>query len=327
MNQILMTEPYKNKKEKKQKVREFRTEEQSIRSIIKFFAFAIILLGLCFTGNGAYAIYQEIEHTNSIDYPQVSSTQKGGLLTLKIQNNVGIKTIKYSLNGGTESILQGRGQRSIESQITLKEGNNRLEVSVIDNKNDQTNWIKNYILEEKAAPVIRITSEDPKIKITVTSETELDYIIYKYGDSSEIKISASQSSPYKIEAYIDNVLEIEQLLVVEAVDKDGYTSTEQQRVKGTTKPVIELTPSQTKAGVVNVKIKDNTELQMVVVYINGEEKLKTNPDKPIKEQPEYMSDGKEFNFGITVSKGVTEIKINAYNVDGQVTEYSNTIRY
>ena len=337
MNQILMTEPPSNKKShnKVKRIKEKREVQSNVQTIVRFFALAIILLGLCFSGSGSYAIYEDIQHKNNKDIPELSSTQMGNSVKLSIKNKVGIKTIKYSINDGIESIVQGKNQKTMEVPIELKAENNRLKVSIIDSKNDETAWVKNYIVGVNEAPAILISSEEPRVKITVTSDKELDYIVYKYGDNQEVRINASATNQYKIEAYVDNIVEIEQLLVVEAVDKQGNSSRQEKRIKGTTKPTIEVTANQTLAGGVDVKIKDNTELQMVVLYLNGEEKLKTNPDKPIKEQVAELSskgvsvtsDGKEISFTILVNRGTTQIKINAYNVDGQVTEYNNQIIY
>ena len=168
--------------------------------------------------------------------------------------------------------------------------------------------------------------------IDVTSDTQLDYIAYKYGDNAEVKKEATGDNKYKIEVYVDNIVETEQLLVVEAVDKNGNSSTKEQRVKGTKKPTITNTrayvdPNNSQSAIIEFEVKDNTGLQMIVVYLNGEEAYKTSTDKPIAEQPELLSDGKTFSFGIRVNPGETTIKINAYNVYNQVETYDNIIKF
>ena len=119
---------------------------------------------------------------------------------------------------------------------------------------------------------------------------------------------------------------------MEAVDKNGNSSKKEQLVKGTKKPTITNTsayvdPENSSLAIINFEVKDNTGLQMVVVYLNGEEAYKTSTDKPIAEQPELLSDGKTFSFGIRVSPGETSIKINAYNVYNQVESYENVIKF
>ena len=342
MNQILVTEQQpkernnrdnnsiNNKIIKPQKQRSSSTT--SVSSVARFFAVAIILLGICLSGSGSYAIYQEIKHNNEKDIPTVSASQYGRDLTLIIENKVGIKTVQYSINDGISTVIQGKGKKEVETPLTLVEGLNKLSVIVVDSKNDETEWIKNYTIDANTGPSIVIEEDKERAKITVTSDTQLDYIAYKYGDNAEVKKEATGDNKYKIEVYVDNIVETEQLLVVEAVDKNGNSSTKEQRVKGTKKPTITNTrayvdPNNSQSAIIEFEVKDNTGLQMVVVYLNGEEAYKTSTDKPIAEQPELLSDGKTFSFGIRVNPGETTIKINAYNVYNQVETYDNIIKF
>ena len=342
MNQILVTEEPKERNNRNNNIdinnkiikpqRQKTSSTTSIGSVARFFAFAIILLGICLSGSGSYAIYQEIKHNSEKDIPTVSASQYGRDLKLIIENKVGIKAVQYSINDGISSVVQGRGQKELETPITLVEGLNKLNVVVIDSKNDETEWVKNYTIDANTGPSIVIEEKDSKAKITITSDTQLDYVVYKYGDNEEVRVEAKTSSPQKIETYVDDIVETEQLLVVEAVDKNGNSSKKEQLVKGTKKPTITNTsayvdPQNSSLAIINFEVKDNTGLQMVVVYLNGEEAYKTSTDKPIAEQPELLSDGKTFSFGIRVSPGETTIKINAYNVYNQVESYENIIKF
>ena len=176
------------------------------------------------------------------------------------------------------------------------------------------------IVEEKdtTEPVITVQNEDPRIKITVTDDTALDYIIYKYGDNEEVKVEASEDDPTKIEAYIDNVLETQVTLKIEAVDKAQNFATKEQQVKGATKPKIEVVSDPTDQSYLIIRASDNEGLRMVVFYIN-EDEYKTDPNTSLNM--------KNFEYRQKVPKGETTIKVHAYNLSEQVSEFEGIYTY
>ena len=320
MNQILMTEQPKNK-EKKVKNKREKSGEIDIKSIIRFFAIIIMIFGICLSGNGAYALFQDIQQRNSASEPVVTTERKGNLINLIITNDVGIKSVKYWWNDSTETVVEGKNKNKVETTINIIPGNNKLTISVVDINNNTKQYVKNYIQEEQdtTEPVISISNEDPNIKITVTDDTALDYIVYKYGDNPEVKVYATDDNPNKIEAYIDDVEEAEVVLSVEAVDKAQNIASQDQKVKGTTKPKIEVTPDSSDPSYLIIKATDNDGLRMVVFYIN-EQEYKTNPNVALNT--------KEFEYRIQVPIGETKLRVIVYNLSEQITEYENdVIRY
>jgi len=317
MNQILITEDGNIKKNKNKK--EVKTT-LDIRSVVRFFAIVIIIFGLILSGSSAYGMFQDMQEKQSKSVPVVTTQRNGNAINLIAKNDIGIKTIKYSWNDSTETVVQGKNKTQVETTINIIPGNNKLNITVIDVNNAVTTYVKNYVQEEKdtTEPVITIQNEDPRIKITVTDDTALDYIVYKYGDNEEVKVEASENDPTKIETYIDNVLETQLTLKVEAVDKAQNFATQEQQVKGATKPKIEVVADPADPSYLIIKVTDNDGLRMVAYYVNGEE-YKTDPNVSLNM--------KYFEYRQQVQKGETNITVHAYNLSEQVSEFEGIYNY
>ena len=316
MNQILMTEAVNKNARNKSKI----SNSSDITAVVRFFAIIIMVFGLALSGSSAFGKVQNIQENKNKSIPVVSAERNGNSVKVIVKNDIGIKTIKYSWNDSTETVVQGRNKNQVETTINIIPGNNKLNMTVIDSNNGTTTYVKNYVQEEKdtTEPVITVQNEDPRIKITVTDDTALDYIIYKYGDNEEVKVEASEDNPTKIEAYIDNVLETQVTLKIEAVDKAQNFATKEQQVKGATKPKIEVVSDPTDQSYLIIRASDNEGLRMVVFYIN-EDEYKTDPNTSLNM--------KNFEYRQKVPKGETTIKVHAYNLSEQVSEFEGIYTY
>lgn len=316
MNQILMTEAVNKNAKNKSRV----SNSSDITAVVRFFAIIIMVFGLALSGSSAFGMVQNIQENKNKSIPVVSAQRNGNSVKITVKNDIGIKTIKYSWNDSTETVVQGRNKNQVETTINIIPGNNKLNMTVIDSNNGTTTYVKNYVQEEKDTiePVITVQNEDPRIKITVTDDTALDYIIYKYGDNEEVKVEASEDDPTKIEVYIDNVLETQVTLKIEAVDKAQNFATKEQQVKGATKPKIEVVSDPTDQSYLIIRASDNEGLRMVVFYIN-EDEYKTDPNTSLNM--------KNFEYRQKVPKGETTIKVHAYNLSEQVSEFEGIYTY
>ncbi len=316
MNQILMTEAVNKNAKNKSRV----SNSSDITAVVRFFAIIIMVFGLALSGSSAFGMVQNIQENKNKSIPVVSAQRNGNSVKITVKNDIGIKTIKYSWNDSTETVVQGRNKNQVETTINIIPGNNKLNMTVIDSNNGTTTYVKNYVQEEKdtTEPVITVQNEDPRIKITVTDDTALDYIIYKYGDNEEVKVEASEDDPTKIEGYIDNVLETQVTLKIEAVDKAQNFATKEQQVKGATKPKIEVVSDPTDQSYLIIRASDNEGLRMVVFYIN-EDEYKTDPNTSLNM--------KNFEYRQKVPKGETTIKVHAYNLSEQVSEFEGIYTY
>lgn len=327
MNQILVTEVNNNNNNNRNKERQPKMSSGGtlqISSIAKFFAVAIIIFGIILSSNGAYGAYQIMQEKASTVIPEVSAEKKGNLIKLTVKSSAGIKSVKYSWNDSTEKVVEGKNKTEVSVSVSMSTGNagdtSKLNISVVDCNNLTTKYVKNYIQEgqDTTNPEIEISNEDPKIKITVTDDTALDHVVYKYGNNDEVTVQASQDDPTKIEIYIDNVLESLQTLQIEAIDKAQNTATKTQDVKGTTKSKIEVTQDTSDPSYVNIKVTDNDGIRMVAFYVNDQE-YQTDPNTSLNT--------KTFEYKQKINKGTNTIKVHAYNISEQVTEYEGTFNY
>ena len=322
MNQILVTEDKNlNQKKNKTKTKKERTSEPaSINTIIRFFCITIIIFGIALSGNGAYSFSKEMHDKKTASVPVITTKTNGNEIKLTISNKVPIREIKYAWNSSKEiKVVSCNNKTEVELTINIISGNNKLNITVIDANSKSTQFVKNYIQQnDTTKPEITISNEDPKIKITVTDDTALDHIVYKYGNNEEVKISATEDSPTKIETYIDEVQSEQMTLTVQAVDKAQNFASVEQQVKGATKAKIEATPDPTDPSYIIIKVNDNDKIRMVAFTINGVD---------YTTDPNISLNSKDFEYKLKVEKGQTNIKIKAYNVSEQVTEFEGVYNY
>lgn len=316
MNQILVTE----KVEQDNKKNKNFIEKLEISSIIKYFAIALIIFGIALTGNASYALSQGIKQKKEEKVPIVTIEKKGNLLKVNVKSEVPIRSFGYSWNNDELQYTSGANKTEFKIEIKIIQGNdNKLNISILDTNNKKTKYTEKYSQEaDTTEPDISITNEDPKIKITVTDDTELDHVIYKYGDNDEVTVKADSSDPTKIEIYIDDVQSTQQTLTVEAVDVAQNHAEESQEVKGTTKPKIDIRRDINDASLLHIIVTDEDNLRMIVFYIN---------DKQYQTDPNVSLDKKTFDQKLRVSEGTTKIRVNAYNVSGQTSEVSVDYTY
>lgn len=324
MNQILMTD-INNKKTNKSKVRNNinNSGESQIVSIVKFFAIAMIIFGLVLSGGGAYGTYQIIQKENSTSTPIVNLERNGNTIKMTVSNDIGIKSVSYAWNDSNVKTVTGNNKTQVNAVIIMSnstQSENVLNITVIDANNNSKSYQKTYVQngEDTANPEIEITNEDPKIKVTITDDTALDHVVYKYGDAEEKTIQASEDDPTQITFYIDDVKQETTNLQIEAVDKAQNVATKEQQVKGVTKPKIEVTQDASDSSYIIINVTDNDGLKMVSYYINGQE-YKTDPNVSLNQ--------KTFTYRQKIQSGTTNVTVHAYNISEQVTEYTATFNY
>ena len=318
MNQILMTEDNnRNYKAKKPKVHSNKPIGTS--SIVKVFAILILMFGLALVGNTVYAMMQSAKEAQLNKEPEVTTQRSGNEVTIIAKCESGIRTMVYSWNDSTEKVIFGRNNIELKQTINIPTGESRLNITIINSKGKQSKFVKNYIQEAKdvTEPVIKIDSVNADIKITITDDTALDYVVYKYGDNDEVKITANPDNPTLIERTIQ-ARPGQHTLKIEAVDKAQNYATKEQEVKGVNKPVIEVTPEPNDPSYINIKATDEEGLRMISYYINQQE-YKTDPNTSLNT--------KTFEWRQKVEKGQSNVTVHAYSVNEQVTEFKGIYNY
>lgn len=319
MNQILVTESNNSKNNKKEKRQNNYSSAGEMTGIVRFFAILILIFGLALSGNGVYAIMQEIQATKTSTTPVVTTQRSGNAVTISVSCTTGIRTIMYSWNDSTETVIQGKNNTELEQVVTVPSGNNKLNISVIDSNGKQTKFVKNFVQAEKdvTEPVITFEVVNSNIKIVVTDDTAIDYMTYKLGDTTEVTVNAEYEGQTVIEETI-SVPQGQSTLIVEAVDKSQNFATKEQEIKGVKKPVIEVTADPNDPSYLIIKATDEEGLRMVSYYINGQE-YKTDPNTSLNT--------KTFEWRQYVEPGETNVTVHAYNISEQVTEFIGIYNY
>ena len=251
--------------------------------------------------------------------PEVTTQRSGNEVTIIAKCESGIRTMVYSWNDSTEKVIFGRNNTELKQTINIPTGESRLNITIINSKGKQSKFVKNYIQEAKdvTEPVIKIDSVNADIKITITDDTALDYVVYKYGDNDEVKITANPDNPTLIERTIQ-ARPGQHTLKIEAVDKAQNYATKEQEVKGVNKPVIEVTPDPNDPSYIIIKATDEEGLRMISYYINQQE-YKTDPNTSLNT--------KTFEWRQKVEKGQSNVTVHAYSVNEQVTEFKGIYNY
>ena len=322
MNQILITEN-NNPKRNEKKVKEIKTKAPKnpgdISGIVKVFAALILIFGILLSCDGAYAIMQNIEITNTTKIPIVEVLKNGNMAKISIKCEKGIRTVSYTWNDSTPTIIQGRGKTVVEQSVSIPEGENKLNISVIDSNGQTRRYIKTLKQDEKDTiePTIEFEVVNSNIKIVAKDDTEIDYITYKYGDSQEVTVNAEQEGQTVIEEIVP-VTQGESTLTVEAVDKAQNVATKNQKIKGAKRPTIEVVPDSEDPSYLIIKAYDDDGLRMVSYTINGQE---------YKTDPNISLNSKIFEWRQKVEPGENKILVHAYNISEQVTEFNGIYNY
>lgn len=317
MNQILSTT---NPSANKSKTKKSKTKKSSgpvdIKTVVRVFAIAMLIFGIFMVGTGTYAIYRENEANNSeITKPVISEllNDDGTAVKLTVTHDKTIDRIEYSWNDDEIQTITGNGRKYIEQQITIPSGTNTLNVKAIDTQGQESSLQREFtsgnIQSEGNSPTLDLTiSENNKLKITANSETEIQYMTYKWDDGEEQRVDINATI---IEQEIDVPMGTHDITVA-IVDVNNKTTTKEETVMGTTKPIINVETDDAGEYYL-ITITDEVGLQKVDLNIRGEARTIT------------VEDGKkELKYKIKLeNNNQNRLEITAYNVDGIV---SDTVR-
>ena len=279
-----------------------------INSIVRIFAISILIFGIALVGNSSISLAKSAKQKANQKIPSVNISRKGNLLNLSVKSEVPIRSVGFSWNNQDFQYASARQQKQFNMNIKVVDGiDNKLNIAVVDMANKKSTYHGKYSKEaDTTKPEIVISNEDPKIKITITDDTALDHVTYKYGDDQEQRVDADSSDPSKLEIYIDNVDTEQKELIVEAVDSAQNHAEVSKKVLGTTRPKIEVSNSPEDSSILQIKITDKVNLQKVVIYKNDERYDTSEKIASINDNV--------FTAKLRASAGDV-LKIEAYNVN------------
>mgnify|MGYP005781345911 FL=1 len=291
MNQILATSEATSKKK--------RSGQADIKTVVKVFAIVMIIFGVFMIGTGSYAIYKDNESKNSeVTKPTITETQKDEKTVLvSVAHDKAIDRIEYKWNDGEVQTVTGNGRRNIEIEVEIPGGTNTLNVRAVDINGQEISTDIDYTAED----IINLAVSGSKLKITAENETEISYMTYRWDDEEEQRIDINSTT-------VDQEIDIpmgEHNLTVILVDVNNETITKEQKVKGVTKPVIEIGADETRENYL-VTITDETGLDRVEVTLRGESRTVTVEDNATEVKYRFPLIENDENI----------LEITAYNVDG-----------
>ena len=304
MNQILVTE----KKKKNKKTSRGPIE---IKGIVRFFAVFIMLFGIVLAGEGSYALYKEIDESKPENIPNLTLTRDGDTIILQVEHNTEISKINYRWNDGEENSIP-EGTTYVEEEILLPDGNNVLNITVIDMKNREYQFIKEYNLEgvDITKPNIEVTQTEEgtaNISIVASDETAITEMTYKINDEQEVTVQATEDGQKEITQDI-TLPEGQNTLTVVARDTTDNVTTYEKQIIVSSKPTIEIVSQE--GNTITLKISDKYGLKDVIVNLNG----KVYSSRNIDQNPNVNKN--EIYVPLELQSGNNVLSIEVTNVNG-----------
>lgn len=312
MNQILEYSPNKNS----------GGGTSGSDKIVRIFALILIIFALCFIAVGGYGFIKKSKNTTDTS----ATTQTEAKITveklestaiIKVSHDKAIEKVIYSWDNDKETVDKGDGTSQKEIEIQLPAGQHTLNVKVVDVDGVETSYKENITSEngtDIVNPEIKIeVTDEKKIKVTATDETEIAYVTYKWNNDEEIVVDDRDEEKKKIEFEIE-ILKGKNDLTIIAVDANNRTTTENSSFSGVTKPEVKITVSSDKKKI-DVNCSHENGLKKVTLTLNG------------TEYGVNIGDGTptDANFEYALPEGNSTVKVTATSVDDTFTEATEEI--
>ena len=312
MNQILSTSmPMDNKKKKEKKV---NTNPVAIKSILKFFAIAMLIFGIFTIGTGAYAVFKnQSEQQEQNLEPSISIEDKDEeTILLKVVHKKNIAKLEYRWNDEESTVVNGNNGRYLEKEIQVPSGKNTLHVLIVDEDGNEIPYEKQYERESK----INFEVSGNKIKIIYEGDKKVSYMTYRWDEEEEKTIQINDT---KIDQEIDVIKGLHTLTVI-VVDEDNNTDTKVQKINGVSKPKITVAVDDAKQHFV-IKASDDEKITTIVFRLNQDD------------NQYYTLNIADMNYNdiqyvlpMELQSGENTIEVTIKNASG-VTEESGIIKY
>ena len=236
MNQILSTQNVSNKGSNR------GTKTKDIKSVIKFFAFMLIIFGIFIIANSVYGMYKNGNigtEEKAVEKAEIVLENKGdSQIIIKIMqpehDRVEIDQLSYYWNDETPTVKNGNSRTYMEETIDIPKGENTLTVKLKDVKGQVVQQSKTYILESN----VNIETEQVgnTVKVSVTGNDDLDKVMYKLdSDDEEGATVEGKECTFNVDLPIG-----EHKLVITATDVNGIEEEKKATFKGTSAPTVKV---------------------------------------------------------------------------------------
>lgn len=281
MNQILVTgDEYNNNKPNKQpkqtkmpkapKMPKETKEKKliSVNALVIFYAISIILLGICMISGSVYA-KEKINETvlaNVKPTADMTRNDNNNTVELTIKHIRGIRSVSYWWNSEEPITINGNNSTEISEVIDLIGGENTLHVKITEENGQSVSYSKEFTVGN--IPEIVLEAVANGVKVTATSEDEIDFITYSWDGEEEQIIEVGEK---EYEGTITAPSGQHTLKII-VTDINGITAEKQQVVVGDTEPTLKL-----GASIVNDKLvftidaEDDEEITTIQIQHNDGE--------------------------------------------------------
>lgn len=243
-----------------------------IQTIVKFFAFCLIVLGIIFIVDGAYFLFSpnisdNVEVDNTV--PVIQFSKDGNNAVISITHNKGIARIKYNWNEEEEKVQRGDSQiEIIISDLSIPAGVNTLHVTATDDNGKSVTSSYEFTYDGIAIDLSVINNSD--IKIVASDVTGMKSMTYKWNSEKEVTVYPDEEGSITIEAQTEIPSGLNTLYIT-AVNTSNITLNKKQEIKGNKKPEIEL---YIVDSVLHVTVRDEEGVDTVKQQVNlGEEEV------------------------------------------------------
>ena len=289
--------------------------------IVRVFAIILIIFAIavvCVIGYSKVTNKQKIEsEVEQITYANIEVETADDGATIKVSHDKNIQKIIYSWNTSSERTITGTG-KYMEETIDVPAGENTLHIKVVDENGIETTYDEEVSAEEGVDivnPIIDLAvTDDKKLKITITDETGLDFMTYRWNEEEEKTVYADEESK-EITTEIE-ILKGENDLTIVAVDSSNNTTTETKSFTGLIKPEITVTLSEDGSSI-DIKAVHENGIESVIYKFNN---VDYNVD---------IGDGHptEIEFPQKLEVGYNRIILTVKSVDGTETTFDGECTY
>lgn len=309
MNQILSSGGA-NKNDKKDKAVGTETSV-AVKKIVIVFAIIISIFGIILIGMGVTSIVKQgMLNAKSNKIPTVNIVQEEEKIKIEIEHDKSIATIKYNWNDGNSVEIQGAGRTKLEEKIDLPEGDNTLNLEVLDINGVSTKFTKKYSFEssDKTPPEIETLLDNGQLKIVAKDTVKMQVLTYQWDNGEIITLDPDASDVKKIETRIE-VIKGEHTINITAKDSNGNEVSKSFTFKGANKPQIALLQD---GNILKITITDEEALKTIVYTLNGNEVTIDGENKKEIIKEETLIEGKnEISITVTNSSGL-QSTVNGY---------------
>ena len=314
MNQILMIE---NKKNKKNKNRTYSGPAE-IKSIVRFFGIFIIVFAIFIISHSSYAIYISSKGNNTNDIPNVNITRVNDTILVDVNSKYTIDRFIYRWQNSEQTAIS-EGLTNFEEEIILPSGNDVLTIVLEDETGRAITYSKEIFLDgvDIVKPVIDVNQGvGASIRISAIDETQIEYITYRIDDGEEIRIDKNNPEDTRIDYAITDFPRGEHTIYITAVDSNGNIETSEN-------PVI---VSSDRPSIDGLDIdRENDKLIIKASDVDGIKSIEVNLNGAVYQMDDVNL--KEATFGLTIQEGKNTIRIKLTNVNGLTTEGATEFDY